>query len=258
MTANTAIVTNTPLVEESAEQLLAARDAIVVRCLLTVVRGGGDSHWAGGCSMTTSFVRWLISSRSGLVGLLVKQGLEERDLDWLVENVPETMNDSHVLLQIVSERSSLTAAERLVAADAVIRIAIVHGHSKDTEAAQLSLSALSQLVDSFFLVLGPVGVPVNALLNDDSGTDITQICRKAAFRILKALQRITGRRSNLRKECGIVLQKLAALCKGESAVAGVLGLAAGRRKQLVKDIYDATVKAGSAMGVSVGTQSATV
>jgi hypothetical protein len=176
-----------------------------------------------------------------LVGLLIKQGLEEKDVDWFVENVPETMNDSQSFFQLLSERSYLTAAERLVAADAISRIAILHGDSNETEAAQLTLNVLSQLVDSFYLILGPVGVPVSALLNDDSGTDITQISRKACFRILKSLIRVRGRRKQF-SPCGTALQKLANLCKGESAATGVQGAVATRRKQLLKEIFDATIK----------------
>ena len=61
---------------------------------------------------------------------------------------------------MLSERTSLTPAEPLVAADAVIRIAIVHGHTNEIEAANMAYTALVQLVDSFFLVVGPVRVPV--------------------------------------------------------------------------------------------------
>jgi hypothetical protein len=243
-------------VEDSSEQLIAARNAMVVRCLLVAMSGVEGEVSGSYCSMTTSVIRSLVSGHHGLVALLIKQGLPEKALDWLVEFVPETMNDSRELLQMLSARSSLTTAERLVAADAVIRIAIVHGHINEVEAATMAYTALAQLIDSFFLVVGPVGVPVNALLADDSGLDVTQISRNAAFRILRSLLRVRGRRTRLRQECGMALQKVATLCKGESAVAGVAGAVAGRRKIFLKEIFDAAMKAANAMGGALGSQSA--
>jgi hypothetical protein len=250
--SNSTIVSSAPPMEGSADELIAARNAMVVRCLLMCICGIESEISASYCAMTTSVIRYLISGHRGLVALLVKQGLHEMALDWLVEYVPECMNDSQDLLQMLSERSSLTPAERLVAADAVIRIAIVHGHTNEIEAANMAYTALVQLVDSFFLVVGPVGVPVNALISDDSGLDVTQISRKAAFRILKSLLRVRGRRTLLRTECGMALQKVASLCKGESSISGVAGAVAGRRKTLLKEIFDAVMKAANAMGSSVG------
>jgi hypothetical protein len=238
LTANNTITLEKSRHNSTALELLVARDAIVVRCLLAVLHGG-DSKNVLICSMTTSFIRWMIQSRSGLVALMVKQGLQERDLDWLIENVPETMNESRYLLQIFSEQNSLTAAERLVAADASIRIAIVHGQANEMEAGQLILTAVSQLVDSFYLILGPVGLlPVDALFTAESSTPITQISQKAAFRILKALTKLRGSRNHFRRDCSMVLQKLISLCKVE-----LQGAVAGRRKQLIKELYDAAVKA---------------
>eukprot|EP00534_Pseudo-nitzschia_fraudulenta_P000845 CAMPEP_0201128544 /NCGR_PEP_ID=MMETSP0850-20130426/34027_1 /ASSEMBLY_ACC=CAM_ASM_000622 /TAXON_ID=183588 /ORGANISM="Pseudo-nitzschia fraudulenta, Strain WWA7" /LENGTH=447 /DNA_ID=CAMNT_0047397763 /DNA_START=62 /DNA_END=1405 /DNA_ORIENTATION=+ len=238
LVSNDAITLQKSRNEDAALELLVARDAIVVRCLLAVSYGG-DSKNLVICSMTTSFVRWLIQSRSGLVALVAKQGLREQDLDWLVDNVPEVMNDSRYLFQIFSERNSLTAAERLVVADAVIRIAIMHGQSNEMEAGKLILIALSQLVDSFHLIIGPVGLlPVDALFNAESGKLITQTSQKAAFRILKALTKYKGTRNHFRESYNITLQRLTILCKGE-----LQGPLTGRRKQLVKELYDAAVKA---------------
>ncbi|KAL3924619.1 MAG: hypothetical protein SGILL_000933 [Bacillariaceae sp.] len=242
--ANNSISLNKSPMDSCAEELLVARDAIIVRCLLAVSHGGNSEH-AQICSSTTSFLRWLISGRSGILGLLVKQGLEDVDVDWLVENVPEAMKDAQSLLQILSEKSCLTASERMSAADAISRIVIVHGGDfSDKEASQMTAVALQQLVESFYLILGPVGVPVNALLCDDSGTDATQSSRKAAFRILKALIRVRARRQAFHI-CGTGLQKLASLCKGESS--SVQGAVAAKRKQLLKEVFDAASKA---VGVS--------
>lgn len=255
--SNAVLVHEASPLDCSAKEFLAARDIVVVRCLLTCVGGVESEVEPSDCTMTSSFIRSIISVNEGVVATLIKQGLSERAVDWLVEYVPECLNDSQAMQKLLSDRTSLTAAERLVAADVVLRIAIVHGQSNEEEATKMAYSALAQLVDSFFLVVGPVGVPVNALIVDDSGLDVTQISRKAAFRILRALMRVRGRRVGLRKECGMALQKLAGLCKSESAVAGVAGAVAGRRKQLLKEIYDLCIKAATNMGIAIGAQPAT-
>lgn len=245
--ANTAIAHNSTSLESSTGEYLASRNCVVVRCLLMCICGTGPKITPIYCVTTTGLVRSIISGHPGLVASLIKQGVPENVLDWLVENVPECINDSADLLQLLSDHSSLTSTERLVVADAVLRIAIVHGHSNDHEAAHMAQTALSQLVESFFLVVGPVGVPVDALINEDSGLDVTQTSRKAAFRILKSLLQVRGRRSSLRRECANALQKLAGLCRSESALAGVAGAVAGRRKSLMKEMYDLIIKASNSM-----------
>lgn len=247
------VMESTPTVDV-ADEFLASRNAIVVRCLVKCLCSPSPDLDPIHCSTTTHFIRSCITGQSGLVASLIKQGLEENSLDWLVENVPECMNDSQKLLQLFSERSSLTPAERLVAADAVLRVAIAHGESNENDAAGMVYTALSQLLDSFFLVVGPVGVPVNALIADESGQDVTQIARKASFRMLKSLVNVRGRRKKLRKECGLALQKLASQCKSENSVAGLAGPVAGRRKALLKEIYDQVLKAANSMGNPLGSQ----
>jgi len=160
------------------------------------------------------------------------------------------MQDVEPLTMLLSERSLLTAAEKLETASAALRIAIAHGSQNESAAKALTYASLTRLVSSFFLVVGPVGVPVNAL-DDEDGTDVTQVCRNATFRILSALQNVRGDREGLRSECALVLQKIANLCKGESIMAGVSGPVASSRKRLLKEIYDAAAKAANAMGTGI-------
>lgn len=160
------------------------------------------------------------------------------------------MQDAESFLMLLSERSSLTAAEKLETASVALRIAIAHGRENESMAKSLSCAALSRLVSSFFLVIGPVGVSVNAL-DDEGGTDVTQTCRNVTFRMLGALQNVRARRTGILNECGMLLQKLANLCKGESLMTGISGPAATTRKKLLKDIYDAVVKAANAIGTGI-------
>ena len=95
---------------------------------------------------------------------------------------------------------------------------------------------------SFFLIVGPVGVPVNTLVGEENGLDATQVSRKAAFRMLNALQNVRGYRIRLKNECAISLQKFAGMCKGESIVGALPAAIAGRQKSLLKELLESVGK----------------
>ena len=244
--------------EDVADELITSRNVVLLRCLLCLASGYTLSEDTNSSSLTkpcqchvlTGMIRSLVSNQTGLVAILIKHGLPDEVVDWLVDFVPECINDAFALMILLSERSPLTAAERLKTADAALRIAIAFGSRDEMEAKNLASACLHQLVSSFYLVLGPVGVPVNALI-EESGMDLTQVCRQATFRILSALQKVRFSRTGLKSECALALQKLASLCKGESGMTGVAGAVANRRKALLKEIWDALVKALNEMGSGV-------
>ncbi|CAB9519084.1 expressed unknown protein [Seminavis robusta] len=241
----------------SAEEVISSRNLIAVRCVLAVVSGSDSNpeHTAHACSMTTHFIRKLMAKGGGLVGMLVKQGpgLPDSVIDWVVEFVPETMADSKSLVNVFERGSSVTT--RLSASAAIIRFAIAHGHQQEDVTDKLVYAALTQLVSSFFLVVGPVGVPVNVLVGEDSGVDVAQL-RSSTFRVLKSLLGVRGRmRPALRTECGLALNKLAGLCKGENLLSGLSGAVVSRRKALLRDMYDHVAKAANSMAVTDGVSS---
>jgi hypothetical protein len=247
----TLLDTNESLVQHVAprpdtrDEILAARTSLVVRCLVTAMSTPPKERY---CTLATGMIRKAIAKHRGLVGVLLKQGISEAALDWLVEFVPETMD--HSLDAVLSDRSSLNTAERLVAADGILRIAVAHGHREPAESEALAYAALAQLIVSFFLIIGPVGVPVNTLVSG-SGLDATQVSRQATFRMLKCLKHVRGYRTGLRNECGMALQKLMGLCKGESIVGGITNAVVSRQRNLLKEIMDAIVKAGNAMAIGI-------
>ena len=241
--------------EDAASELIAARNAVIVRSFLVVMSAHETGTSRFYCPTMEGMIRGLVAECKGVVALLVKQGIPDSVFDWLVEFVPECMGDSQPLLQLLSERSSLTPAERICAADPILRIAIAHGHQNEPDAESMAQCALNELVSSFFLIMGPVGVPVNALVGDGSSLDVTQISRKAAFRILKSLLKVRGR-PRFRNECINALQKLVHVCKGEASASGVAGAVAGRRKALLKEIFDTVSKSMVSLGGVVGTPSA--
>jgi hypothetical protein len=222
------------------------------------------------CSLTQLFIRRTVARNPGIFAALLKQGLPDGSVDWMIDWVPECFVDSTRICVIMTQRSSLGAPERLAIADGAFRLAImrkshcaIHGSRKSTESApltyrlegglgsddtskQLVIAALSHLVSSFFLVLGPVGVPVAAILG--SGHDATTMSRNAAFRILNAMRRVQTYRSGVRSECIAAVQKLVGLCKGENVLAGLPGAVANRQKKLLKELIDALSRANNAMG----------
>lgn len=249
--ANAYAVSHTSQTEEVAEELLASRDSVVIRCLLVLSSGREERMKALHCSRVTSMIRSILSKRQGLVTALAKQGhLTDCAVDFLVDFVPEIINDAGALTSLLSERSPLTAAERLRMADVALRIAIAHGSKNEQEAKNLAYAALTQLTLSFFLVIGPVGVPVNVMI-EESGNDVTLVCRSAAHRMLDALQKVRGDRAGLRNECANALQKLAGMCKGDNIMSGVGGSAAQSRKKVLKQIWESITKACNAMATGV-------
>jgi hypothetical protein len=145
----------------------------------------------------------------------------------------------------------MTPAERLVAADGVLRIAVVQGYRYEKEALSMVYSALSTFIASFFLVAGPVGVPVNSVVSEGTGIDVAKVARKTAFRLLRALVGVRGYRSKLRDECGLSLHKLAGLCKGESIVNAFPGNGATGEKTMLKKLLEAIQTAADAMGAHI-------
>jgi len=251
-----AILASSSPTDCSAEELIAARNLLILRGVLAVVSGNeedGKSEQAPYiCSMTTNFIRNMIASNEGLLATLIKQApaLPDCATDYLIEFVPETMDDAESLVSVFSERGSV--ASRLSAASTILRVAIAHGHRDEQVSEGLVYASLAQLVSCFFLVIGPVGVPVNVLIGDDvSGQDISQTSRRLCFRMLQSLLNVRGRRYRLKRECGLALAKLASLCKGENTTTGIAGAVASRRKALLRELFENINKAANKMGSGI-------
>ena len=238
--------------DETREEFLSSRNEIVARCLLSVAASHSitldGSNYS--CGLTSGFIRLLIARQPGLASILIKQNLSEKQLDWMIESVPELMEDAAALGGVLTERTSLTVAERLVAADGVLRIVIAHGHRHVAESEALAEAALAQLLVSFFLTVGPVGVPVNALVGEGH-LDATQVSRRATFRMLQALQKVRGYRLCLKNKCVLYLQKFAGMCKGEGIGLNTQSAVTSRQKNRLKELLDMTAKALDAMGSSI-------
>jgi hypothetical protein len=137
-------------------------------------------------------------------------------------------------------------------ADSILRISIMHGHLIELKAQNLVCATMSQMIASFFLIIGPSGVAVNTLLvGEGEDLDASQVSRKTAFRMLRALQKVRGFRSQLRNECALSLQKFAGMIKGEVVVGTLPAAIANRHKALLTDLLDAVAKALDAMGSGI-------
>jgi len=270
--ANANILREAAPTKKLAHEMLLCRDLILVRSLVLYMSGDVASLSQYGmknkygaisnnklpnnatfCAVTCGIIRSMVAQRRGLVAMMIKQGLSNNAVDWIVEFVPECLSDARYLCTCLSdERNFLTASERLAVADASLRIATAHGYRNESLAQPLLYSSLSVLISSFFLVLGPVGVAVNVLCEKETGEDITQKCRKSTLRMLNALQNISSSKSDvLKNEVAIGLGKLITHCKSEGVMGGVTGVAAKRRKVVVKEIWDATIRVMNTLGAQI-------
>eukprot|EP00804_Cyclotella_cryptica_P010226 CCRYP_016701-RB/>CCRYP_016701-RB protein AED:0.07 eAED:0.07 QI:60/0.66/1/1/0.66/0.5/4/103/1342 len=194
--ANESIVIKSCESSRVAREFLAARDSIIVRCLLLAQTDLSQTH----CVMSVNMIRHIISRCPGIVATLLKQGLDDRFVDYLCEFVPETFSDVMILSSLLSEKGLLSSSERLALADASLRIAISHSLRGEMAAKRLANASLLVLIESFHLVIGPVGVPVS-VLRQVNGQDATDTCRNAMFRMLSMLSTINP--NSVLKDCAI-------------------------------------------------------
>lgn len=253
LVAHDALVSDAASDPEVSSECLASRDVLVVRCFLCLLSGcynekKESADCAINCPIMLSMVRHAVAKHRGLAASLVRQGLPFNALDWFVHNVPETFADATELTTML-ESKTLTVMEKLQISDGALRMSILHGVN-DSTSQRLVYNALSVLVSSFYLVVGPVGVPVNVLC-DEHGRDITQTCRVVMFRMLGILCNIGSENKNLQHEAILSLSKIANLCKSDGAIGGLKGTALKKRKKLLTEVWDAIVKANEAFGGGV-------
>lgn len=193
-------------------------------------------------------VRSIITKRRGIIAALVKQGLPENCIDWIVEFVPESFSDAPIIIALLAEKGLLTATERLTAASAGLQLAVVLSPQGEQIGKDLITASATVLLESFALVIGVIGVPVS-VLREENGQDVTYVCRKAMFRMLETFSSINPQNLDLKNEASIALSKMSALCISENnAVGGIPGVAATRRKALLKDIWEKCIQANSVLG----------
>ena len=231
--------------EEASDEYLVARNVVTIRCLLVLMKKCLSMR---SCPVTTSFIRLCVAQCPGVGAALLRQGIDDAEIDWMIAHVPEIIDDGQAFQTLLGLQTISTTAERLVAASGVLRIAIVYGHRNEAQAQALALASLSQLIANFFIVIGPVGIPVQTFVGENQGSDATYICRTAAIRMLKSMSYVRGHRHGLRNECVMALQKLARLCKGEEIVGGLPASLAHRQKSFIREMLDGISKALTAMG----------
>lgn len=228
--------------EESAEEFRTSRNVLFVRCVLALME---KCPTIRSCSFASGFIRASVSECPGIGAAIVREGMGDAELDWFIINVPEVMSVGNAYQNLLALPTIPTASERLLAASAVLRISIIHGHRDEVKAQEMALSAISVLISNFFIVIGPVGVPVSTFVGED------KFCRGAALRMLKSISHVRGQRQGLRNECVMALQKLARLCKGEEIVGGLPASLANRQKVFLREMLDGINKALFALGSSL-------
>ncbi|KAL7540740.1 hypothetical protein ACHAXR_010344 [Thalassiosira sp. AJA248-18] len=257
MNANECISMQSSVAESVALEYLATRDTIIVRCIIFACASGFvfcgrkiDTPRTRHCMMSVNMIRCIISKRRGIIATLIKQDLPENCINWIIEFVPESLSDGPIILSLLSENGLLSPTERLLIASVGLQIAVAHSHRGEAIVKKLVTASTAVLLDSFTLVIGPIGVPVS-ILREENGRDVTNICREKMFRMIKTLASISPKDTDLKNEASVILSKIAALCKSENAVRGVSGAAASRRKLLLKEIWEACLQANTALGAAM-------
>lgn len=156
MKANESIAIGSSKTSQVVTELLAARNSIIARCLLFAQTNLSLTH----CTLSANMIRALIARCPGITAALLKHGLDDDGIVYLCRFVPESFSDASILTAILSNKETLSVPERLVLANASLRIAIAHCSRQETFAKGLASVSLSVLIESFQYVIGPVGVPV--------------------------------------------------------------------------------------------------
>jgi len=250
MLANECIAMEKSSSQIVAQDYLTSRDAIIVRCIVFACQCGftfGKCEnevipRARYCSLCVSIVQSIILKRRGVMTVLIRQGLPEKCIDWIVEFIPDCLSDGPIITALLSDKSLLSATERLNAASAGLQIAIAHYHLDESIAKDLVVASTNVLLESFTLVVGPVGVPVS-VLREENGQDITSICKTEMFHMLKTLSTISPKNIDLKNEACTTLSKISAMCKSENAAS-----LTPRRKALLKEIWERCLFVNSKLG----------
>ncbi len=138
----------------------------------------------------------------------------------------------------MAEKGLLTATERLTVASAGLQVTVALSPQGEQIAKDLITASVAVLLESFSLVVGPIGVPVS-VLREENGRDVTFVCRKARWKMLDIFSSISPKNIDLKNEACIALSKISALCISENnAIVGISGVAATRRKALLKEIWE--------------------
>lgn len=250
MQVNTAVVERNARTPELAKEYIVSRDLVLLRCLVGVATSDVTSSACQSCDVLISHVRKIVVEHAGLVAALVRQDQSEEILDCLVQWVPETFCDGLRLQRFLCDKTHwVSSSTRLKAADFSVRVAVAHGHRSPKVSSTMVATALSMLLSSFFLILGPVGVSVDAARGGGDGTvDATNTCRAMAFRLLRATQRIRIYRKMVKAEIIPVLQKLMGMCKGELIVGSLPSSVTGKQKAFLKEFGDAVAKTLDVLG----------
>jgi len=258
--ANTLIVYDSSPSEDTASEMLAIRDLLIVRTIINGLSGkymfepgvvlpqeGADRAFF--CNMAVGLVRSIVSRRQGLIASLFKQGISELSADILIFYVPEASTDIKALC-LCLDTESLLAADRLRIADASLKLAVSRLKSEDNlqeEALTLIQSSLLVLMRSQSLIFGPEGVAVNVLRCEDDGQSITLRCRKLTMRMFSTLLDAASQTDMLGNVAGNIIASIAATCKAEGIVPGVTS----HRKKIIKEVWDAAMKVLIAMRINL-------
>ncbi len=255
MSANESIIMKESTSQSAALRYLTARDSVIFRCVLfvcssTSVLSSNEETSSMHCEKCVGLLRSIASGRRGVIATLVKQGLPQSSVDFLVRFVPESFQDASELLSLLSEKDVVPLVERLVAASTALSICVANSSRGEMTAKILLSASLDTLVDGFHFMITPLGLPVSVFRDEENGQDITLLCKEATFHMITTLSKINPT-SILRKDAIAYMTKIAKICKSENAAGGASGTAALKRKNLLKGIWDLCDSSCKSLGDSL-------
>jgi len=257
MSANESIIMKDSTSQSAALRYLTARDSVIFRCVLFVCSStsvlssnSNEEKSSTHCSKCVGLLRSIASGRRGVIATLVKQGLPQSSVDFLVRFVPESFQDASELLSLLSEKDVVPLIERLVAASTALSICVTNSSRGEMTAKILLSASLDTLVDGFHFMITPLGLPVSVFRDEENGQDITLMCKEATFHMITTLSKINPT-SILRKDAIAYMTKIANLCKSENVAGGASGTAALKRKNLLKGIWDLCDSSCKSLGDSL-------
>jgi len=194
---------------ETHAELIICRDVILSRCLsVTCAVGRRNGSFALG------ILRSVYARGTGTTSLLARQQMPFAWTDSLLCFIPESVEDAKTQFPKAYHDVMAPAPARLLIDECVANILILLGHRFASRANCALRVALSSLIGVFPVVLGQIGVPVSALIDEDGKCMVAEEVFASIRRLLHLLTNIRKHRQSVNvNELASTLVKLSTQCK---------------------------------------------
>ena len=103
---NEALVLNSDISDSIAAEYFISRDTLIVHCFLALLSGAVMSNEEEriSCQLILSMLSVILARRRGLISSIVKQGLPDTLIDWIVQYT-DVSNESIYLFKMMESKS---------------------------------------------------------------------------------------------------------------------------------------------------------